>query len=93
MRATDQQAVLRSVRVRVRVRVSVDGYLSVLEGVVMLEGDTEGRVGIDARHADVEVARLGRAHQVLVDAQPLGGRVRVRVRVRVGVGGTLAPDR
>ena len=23
------------------------------------------------RHADVEVARLGRAHQVLVDAQPL----------------------
>ena len=58
----------------------------------MLEGDTEGRVGIDARHADVEVARLGRAHQVLIDAQPLGVRVRVRVRVRVGVGGTLAPD-
>jgi len=55
----------------------------------MLEGDTEGRVGIDARHADVEVARLGRAHQVLIDAQPLGVRVRVRLRVRVGVGGTL----
>ena len=37
--------VMVRVRVKVRVRVSL---LSVLEGVVMLEGDTEGRVGIDA---------------------------------------------
>eukprot|EP00964_Phaeocystis_antarctica_P152378 scaffold120241_cov90-Phaeocystis_antarctica.AAC.2 len=42
--------------------------LCLLKLVVILEGDAEGRVGINARHADVEVARLGRAHQVLVDA-------------------------